>query len=54
MKKRIFYIMPLVVLTASFFLGSCKKTVIQRTNQYPVLAPNNIDLERRYLETCID
>ncbi len=44
MKKRILYIMPLMVITASVFLGSCKKTVIDRTTSYPALAPSNIDL----------
>jgi PAP2 superfamily len=44
MKKHIFYIMMLSVLTASIFLGSCKKAVIDHTTSYPALAPTNIDL----------
>ena len=44
MKRRIFYTTPLIVLTASVFLGSCNKAVIDRTTLYPALAPTNIDL----------
>ncbi|WP_428331264.1 phosphatase PAP2 family protein [Mucilaginibacter sp.] len=44
MKKQLIYILPLLTITASVFLGSCKKAVIDRTTQYPALAPANIDL----------
>jgi len=44
MKKQILYVMPLLVLTVSVFLGSCKKAVDDRTTVYPALAPANIDL----------
>jgi hypothetical protein len=44
MKRQILYVMPLLAITASVFLGSCKKGVIDRTTLYPALAPANIDL----------
>jgi hypothetical protein len=44
MKKHILYIIHLVVFAALLFLGSCKKTVIDRTASYPALTPTNIDL----------
>ena len=44
MKRRTIYIMPLIVLAALVFLGSCKKAIIDRTSLYPALAPANIDL----------
>ncbi|SHL94545.1 phosphatase PAP2 family protein [Mucilaginibacter sp. OK098] len=44
MKRQILYLMLLLVLMASVFLGSCKKAVIDRTTLYPALAPANIDL----------
>jgi hypothetical protein len=42
--KRLIKITALIVVTASVFLGSCNKTVIDRTTLYPALAPTNIDL----------
>ncbi len=42
--KRYTYIAGLVFLTTSVFLGSCNKAVIDRTTQYPALAPSNIDI----------
>jgi hypothetical protein len=44
MKRQILYVASLLVVAASVFLGSCKKGVIDRTTQYPALAPANIDL----------
>ncbi len=46
MKRRTFYLMPLAVLaiSASVFLGSCKKTVIDHTTLYPVLNPSSTDI----------
>ena len=44
MKRQLFYIMPLIVLAASVFFGSCNKAVVDRTTLYPALAPANIDL----------
>jgi hypothetical protein len=44
MKRQILYVMPLLAIIASVFLGSCNKGVIDRTTQYPALAPANIDL----------
>ncbi len=44
MKKRIFYIMPLIVLAVSVFLGACNKAVVDHTTLYPALTPSNIDL----------
>ncbi|MDB5016488.1 MAG: PA-phosphatase [Mucilaginibacter sp.] len=44
MKKNLYYITGLLGLTVLVFLGSCKKSVIDRTALYPALAPSNIDL----------
>ena len=44
MKRQILNVMGLLALTASVFLGSCNKTVVDRTTLYPALAPANIDL----------
>src|SRR5476651_282749 len=44
MKRRITGIVPLMVLGALIFFGSCKKAVIDRTTLYPALAPANVDL----------
>jgi hypothetical protein len=46
MKRRILYLMPLAVLaiSASVFLGSCKKTVIDHTTLYPALNPSSTDI----------
>ncbi len=43
MKRQNRYIMPLMVLAALVFLGSCKKAIIDRTSLYPALSPANID-----------
>jgi hypothetical protein len=45
MKRHIFYIMPLIVLAALVFLGSCNKAVIDHTALYPALAPAKTDLD---------
>ena len=44
MKKHILHSMPLMVLAAFVFLGSCNKAVIDRTTVYPALTPANLDL----------
>jgi hypothetical protein len=44
MKIRVLNNVPLIVLIASVFLGSCKKSIVDRTTSYPALAPANIDL----------
>jgi len=44
MKRRVLNNVPLIVLIASVFLGSCNKSVVDRTTSYPALAPANIDL----------
>ena len=44
MKRQRSYRMPLIVLAALVFLGSCKKAIIDRTTLYPALNPANIDL----------
>ncbi len=44
MKKYTYYLLPLMIIAVSIFLGSCKKTVDDRTTFYPALAPASIDL----------
>ncbi|MDR3697608.1 phosphatase PAP2 family protein [Mucilaginibacter sp.] len=44
MKRLILNVMPVIVLAAIVFLGSCNKEVIDRTTTYSALAPTNIDL----------
>lgn len=44
MKKYIHYRFVLVSIITFTLLGSCKKEIIERTNQYPALNPTNIDL----------
>ncbi|GGH05010.1 phosphatase PAP2 family protein [Mucilaginibacter phyllosphaerae] len=44
MKKIIHYILPAVLLTVLLFNSSCKKTIEERNQQFPALAPANIDL----------
>src|ERR1700679_3006794 len=43
MKRYILNILLLTVVAMSATLSSCKKTVVDRTTSYPVLAPTNID-----------
>ena len=42
--KRNIYFMQAAILAVAVFLGSCNKTVVERTTLYPVLAPSNIDI----------
>jgi len=44
MKRRIIFTMPLMVLAAVVFLGSCNKAVFDRTTVYPSLSPSKLDL----------
>jgi len=44
MKKFTSYILLSFALTATMFLGSCKKTIVDRTMQYQALAPSSLDL----------
>ena len=44
MKRFTHYITLLLVLTATVFLGSCHKEVIDRTTLYPSLNPSNEDM----------
>lgn len=43
MKRQLLYIMSLLMVTATVFLGSCNKSIVDRTTVYPALAPANID-----------
>jgi hypothetical protein len=45
MKKNILYILPALILTVSVFNSSCKKDIQERNQQYPALAPTNIDVD---------
>lgn len=53
MKRPILYVMPLLILTVSVFLGACNKTVTDRTTVYPALAPSNIDLNADTWKTVL-
>jgi len=44
MKRRILNFLPLLVLAAIVFLGSCNKDVIDRTSTYQTLKPSNEDV----------
>ena len=44
MKKNIYYILPVMMLALSAFITSCKKDIQERNQQYPALAPANIDM----------
>ncbi|WP_454802441.1 phosphatase PAP2 family protein [Mucilaginibacter phyllosphaerae] len=45
MKKNILYILTVALLAVSLFNWSCKKTIEERNQQFPALAPANIDLD---------
>ena len=38
------YTTIITLVGTSFFYTSCKKDIVDRTTQYPALAPSNIDL----------
>jgi hypothetical protein len=44
MKKSISYILPAMMIAVSVFNSSCKKDIQERNQNYPALAPTNIDL----------
>jgi len=44
MKKSISYILPAMMIAVSVFNSSCKKDIQERNQEYPALAPTNIDL----------
>lgn len=44
MKKSLLYIIPSMFIGVAIFCSSCKKDIVDRTQQYPALAPANIDL----------
>ncbi|MGZ3873534.1 MAG: hypothetical protein ACXVJD_11480, partial [Mucilaginibacter sp.] len=43
MRRQLLYTLSLLMLTATGFLGSCNKSIVDRTTVYPALAPANID-----------
>lgn len=44
MKRSLLYIIPSMFIGVAIFSLSCKKDIVDRTQQYPALAPANIDL----------
>jgi hypothetical protein len=45
MKKNILYILPALMIAVSVFNSSCKKDIQERNQEYPALAPTNIDVD---------
>ncbi|RYU92456.1 phosphatase PAP2 family protein [Mucilaginibacter terrigena] len=45
MKKNILHILPVMMIALSVFNSSCKKEIQERNQQYPALAPSNLDLD---------
>jgi hypothetical protein len=44
MKRFTYYTSLLLILTATVFLGSCHKEIVDRTTSYPSLSPSNEDM----------
>jgi len=44
MKKSLLYMIPTMFIGVAIFSSSCKKDIVDRTQQYPALAPAKLDL----------